>query len=65
MRSAILLDERVDIRAEAVSIGTRRSGKDPQRNLGRYELPLPQRDQFTDRYTVTRDDKALAAIERA
>ena len=65
MRRGILLDENVDIRAEAVGIDARRPGQDLHRNIGRHELTLPQRCQLTDRYAVTGNDKALATIERA
>ena len=64
-RRGVVIEHRVDVRAEPVGIDRRRARERCKRGVRGDELTGAQGDQFADRYAVTCHDERLASVEGA
>src|SRR6185436_18478869 len=62
-RSRLLIDDGVDVAAEPLAGDRRRTGEDRLDGFGGDKRTLADRDQFTDRDAVARDDEGIALVE--
>src|SRR5437870_5665528 len=62
--SRILIDQGVEVAAEARALDSRRGAKRRHHVRGRNELPPRKRSKLADRHPVARHDKGLSAIQR-
>jgi hypothetical protein len=64
-RRGVVVERRVDVRAEAVSVDRRRAGERGDCGVGSDELAGLQGNQLADGHAVARHDERFAAVEGA
>lgn len=64
-RRGVVIEHRVDVRAEPIGIDRRRARERGNRGVRSNELAGTRCDQLADRYAVARYDECLATVEGA